>query len=241
MSRQVVLDTETTGLDPAQGHRVIEIGCVELLDRRLSGRHFHYYLNPEREVESGAIEVHGISNEFLADKPLFAQVADELLDFLGDADLVIHNAAFDLGFLDNEFTLLGREHGRLQDRCRVIDTLALARALHPGQKNRLDDLCRRYGVDNSQRELHGALLDAEILADVYLRMSGGQTALDLGGGQDPSAMAGGDSGIRRLPMDRAPLPVLRASDQESERHRERLAQIDKASGGKCLWRALEGG
>lgn len=240
MNRQVVLDTETTGLDPAQGHRVIEIGCVELLDRRLSGRHFHCYLNPEREVDSGAIEVHGISNEFLADKPLFAQVADELLDFLGDADLVIHNAAFDLGFLDSEFALLGRGQGRLQDRCRVIDTLALARALHPGQKNRLDDLCRRYGVDNSQRELHGALLDAEILADVYLRMSGGQTALDLGGNQDAATMTAGDAGIRRIPANRPRLTVLRASEPESSRHRERLTQIDKASGGKCLWLAIEG-
>ena len=240
MSRQVVLDTETTGLDPAQGHRVIEIGCVELVDRRLSGRHFHCYLNPEREVDTGALEVHGISNEFLADKPLFAQVAGELLEFLGEADLVIHNAAFDLGFLDNEFALLGRGPGRLQDRCRVIDTLALARALHPGQKNRLDDLCRRYGVDNSQRELHGALLDAEILADVYLRMSGGQTALDLGGSQDGRAVADGDPGIRRLPAGRPRLAVHQASEAEAARHRERLAQIDKASGGRCLWFALEG-
>ncbi len=240
MSRQVVLDTETTGLDPAQGHRVIEVGCVELLDRRLSGRHFHCYLNPEREVETGAIEVHGISNEFLADKPLFAQIAADLLDFIGDADLVIHNAAFDLGFLDNELALLGEGYGRLQERCRVIDTLALARALHPGQKNRLDDLCRRYGVDNSQRELHGALLDAEILADVYLRMSGGQTALDLGGGQDAATMAGGEPGIRRLPAGRPPLVVRRASDEEALRHRERLAQIDKASGGQCLWLGIEG-
>ena len=234
--RQVVLDTETTGLEHAQGHRVIEIGGVELIDRRATGRHFHCYLNPGRDVDAGAIEVHGISNEFLADKPAFAQLAQEFLDFVRGAQLVIHNAPFDIGFLDNEFALLGAEWGRVTDHCTVIDTLALARAMHPGQKNRLDDLCRRYAVDNSQRELHGALLDAEILADVYLRMTGGQTALALDGPGDAAGAGGaGDETVRRLPAERPRLRVLRANAEELVRHRERLTAIGQASGGKCLW------
>ena len=171
--REVVLDTETTGIEVREGHRIIEIGCVELLDRRLTGRHFHVYINPEREVEEGAFQVHGISDEFLADKPLFADVADEFMDFIRGAQLVIHNAAFDVGFIDAELERLGR-HGCVADHCSVVDTLLLARHKHPGQRNTLDALCKRYGVDNSQRELHGALLDAEILADVYLIMTGGR-------------------------------------------------------------------
>ncbi|HXH04115.1 MAG TPA: DNA polymerase III subunit epsilon, partial [Candidatus Competibacteraceae bacterium] len=177
--RQVVLDTETTGLDPAQGHRVIEIGCVELVNRRHSGRHFHHYLQPDREIDAEAIQVHGISNEFLADKPRFADIAAEFLAFVDGAELVIHNAAFDVGFLNHELRLYDPAHPGLENLCRVLDTLVLARQLHPGQRNTLDALCKRYGVDNSQRTLHGALLDAEILADVYLAMTGGQVALGL--------------------------------------------------------------
>ncbi len=182
--RQIVLDTETTGLEPSQGHRIIEIGCVEMVNRRLTGRHYHQYLQPDREIDAGAAEVHGITGEFLRDKPRFADVVEELIDFVRGAELVIHNAPFDLGFLRHEFGLLGRSWD--EAACSVIDTLALARGRHPGQKNNLDALCRRYGVDNSDRSLHGALLDAEILADVYLAMTGGQGALVLGT-NDPAA------------------------------------------------------
>ena len=238
MSRQVILDTETTGLEVSQGHRIIEIGCVELVDRKLTGRHFHRYINPRREVDPGALEVHGISNEFLTDKPVFAQVAEEFLDFVSGAELIIHNAAFDIGFIDYELGLFGQGPRRITERCGVVDTLAMARARHPGQKNRLDDLCRRYGVDNSQRELHGALLDAEILADVYLLMTGGQTALALDGqGEAGHAGGGAEIEIRALLADRPALMVVRASPEEWTRHRERLAQIAKASGGKCVWPA----
>lgn len=239
--RQIVLDTETTGLETAQGHRIIEIGAVELLDRRLTRERFHCYVNPGRAVDEGALEVHGISNEFLADKPVFAQVAEDFLAFVRGAELVIHNAPFDIGFIDHELRLLGAGHGRIGDVCGVIDTLAMARALHPGQKNNLDALCKRYGVDNSDRELHGALKDAEILADVYLRMTGGQTALAL----ESSAEAGpqsfaGEVQVRPLPATRAPLRVVRASAAELEAHERRIAAIDKSSGGKTVWRTLGG-
>jgi DNA polymerase III, epsilon subunit (EC 2.7.7.7) len=184
--RQVVLDTETTGLEPEQGHKIIEIGCVELVNRKLTGRHYHQYIKPMRDIDEGAMEVHGITNEMLEDKPVFAQVADEFLTFIGDAELVIHNAPFDVGFLDNELKLLNRGLALIADRCDILDTLVYARRKHPGQKNNLDALCKRYMVDNSQRDLHGALLDAEILADVYLLMTGGQTNLALGGSQSGS-------------------------------------------------------
>lgn len=235
--RQVVLDTETTGLETALGHRVIEIGCIELLDRRLTGRHYHQYLNPDREIDPGAVEIHGISNEFLADKPQFAQIVDEFLAFIRDAELLIHNAAFDLDFLDHELSRIDESLGRICDYCSVLDTLALARSRHPGQKNSLDALCKRYAVDNSQRELHGALLDAEILADVYLRMSGGQTKLALGGTQFEATDAV-DSGleIRRLDPERESLPVIVASVEEIAEHEACLDRIDAASGGKTLWR-----
>ena len=181
--RQVVLDTETTGLELAQGHRVIEIGCVEIASRRVSASEFHHYLNPEREIDAGALAVHGITREFLLEKPRFADVAGSLLDYVRGAELIIHNAPFDVSFLDAELAMLGREGIRIEHLCRVTDSLALARHRHPGQKNSLDALCRRYQVDNSARELHGALLDAEILADVYLAMTGGQTLL-FGSGND---------------------------------------------------------
>lgn len=231
MTRQIVLDTETTGLDPAQGHRIIEIGCVELADRSLTGRHYHVYINPEREVEDSAIEVHGITNEFLADKPLFPAIAEDFLAFIRGAELIIHNAAFDVGFINHELTLWGAAKERVADLCQVTDTLAMARRKHPGQKNSLDALCKRYGIDNSQRDLHGALLDAEILADVYLAMTGGQTALSL---DTASEEAGGTSGIRRLPEARAQLRVVRASSEELEGHRSLLEALRKASGGS-IW------
>lgn len=232
--RQIVLDTETTGIDPNDGHRIIEIGCVELLDRKLTGRHFHYYINPQREVEAGAIEVHGITNEMLADKPLFAAVAEEFLDFVRGAELVIHNAPFDIDFLDMELALLPGKQPRLRDICGVIDTLVMARQKHPGQRNSLDALCQRYYVDNSQRDLHGALLDAEILADVYLIMTGGQTNLALAGEENDSE-GGAGTGIRRVDDNRPALKVVRASEAELAAHQEQLQIIDKASGGNCLW------
>lgn len=240
--RQVVLDTETTGLDPKSGHRIIEIGCVELVNRKLTGRHYHQYINPEREVDDGAIEVHGITNEFLADKPVFAQIADEFMAFCEGAELVIHNAPFDVGFIDWELKLLGSPRWqRVTAHCSVLDTLALAREKHPGQKNNLDVLCKRYFVDNSQRDLHGALLDAEILADVYLMMTGGQTDLALAqGGEQHSEGEEGEeqqqaaSGIRRLAADRAPLSVVSATAEEVQAHEEMLAMLEK-SAGKHFW------
>ncbi len=235
MSRQVVLDTETTGLETSQGHRIIEIGCVELIGRRLTGRHYHQYINPERDIDAGAMEVHGITNEYLQDKPVFAAIADEFLEFIRGAELVIHNAPFDVGFLDNELKLLGRKES-VEDHSTVIDSLVMARQKHPGQRNSLDALCQRYGVDNSQRDLHGALLDAEILADVYLLMTGGQIGLTLAG---EGANAGGGpevaNEIRRLSAQRQPLPVLRANEVELSAHQERLEAIDKASDGNCRW------
>jgi DNA polymerase-3 subunit epsilon len=233
--RQIVLDTETTGLETSQGHRIIEIGCVELFNRRLTGRHYHQYINPEREVDAGAQAVHGISNAMLADKPVFARIADDFLSFIGDAELVIHNAAFDIGFIDYELNLLRPGFGSIKACCHVVDTLLMARAKHPGQKNNLDALCKRYGVDNSQRELHGALLDAEILADVYLLMTGGQTALSLGGNQSKEQGGEDHNQIRRLPAARTPLPVISATIDELELHQQKLAAIAKASGDNCVW------
>lgn len=234
--RQVVLDTETTGLESSQGHRIIEIGCVEVVNRRLTGRHYHQYINPEREVDAGAQEVHGISSEMLADKPVFAQIVDEFLAFVEGAELVIHNAPFDLGFINAELARLSGNPGPIEKRCSVMDSLVLARNKHPGQKNSLDALCKRYGVDNTQRELHGALLDAEILADVYLLMTGGQTALSLGG-QDSQGNSGASrTGQKRraLSADRPALPVIHADTEEEQAHQHRLEQIAQASGA-CLW------
>ena len=231
--RQIVLDTETTGLEPDQ-HRIIEIGCVEIINRRLTGKRYHRYINPEREIDEGAFQVHGISTEFLSDKPLFAEIAKEFLDFVKDAELVIHNAPFDVGFLNAEFAKLGNEWGKVSDHCAVLDTLMLARKMRPGQKNNLDALCRFYEVDNTHRDLHGALLDAEILAEVYLRMTGGQVALALAG-QD-SANKGVGAGLKRLSANRAPLPVIPANESELTAHENYLNALDKASGNKTLWR-----
>ena len=239
--RQIVLDTETTGLEASQGHRIIEIGCVELEKRRLTGNHYHQYINPNREIDQGAIEVHGITNEFLKDKPPFERVLHEFLEFVDGAELVIHNAPFDLGFLNSEIQRLDPDAPRLEDRCKVIDTLVMARGKHPGQRNSLDALCQRYGADNSQRDLHGALLDAEILADVYLLMTGGQTALQLSdndsGAQDGAARS---ERIIRLGGDREALPVIMPSSEELAAHEAQLEAIASASGGKVLWKELGG-
>ncbi|MFC1689389.1 DNA polymerase III subunit epsilon [Pseudomonadota bacterium] len=231
--RQIVLDTETTGLETSDGHRIIEIGCVELIDRRLSGNHFHHYINPEREIEDGALEVHGISREFLQDKPLFADVVDDLLDYIGDSQLIIHNAPFDVGFLDYELSLLGRAD-RVKDHAGVLDTLELARDEHPGQRNSLDALCKRYDVDNSSRTLHGALLDAEILADVYLAMTGGQSDLGL---HFQAAETAENSIGDFAAGERPALWVLEANPQEAAAHQARLETIQKKSG-HCLWKDL---
>ncbi|TPQ26100.1 DNA polymerase III subunit epsilon [Methylomonas sp. EFPC3] len=230
--RQVVLDTETTGINPKEGHKIIEIGCVELVNRRLTRNHFHVYLNPDREIDAGAIEVHGITNEFLRDKPRFADVVEDFMAFTAGAELIIHNAPFDVGFLNHELSQLPRETRTVESNSSVFDTLAYARKKHPGARNSLDALCKRYGIDNSHRELHGALLDAEILADVYLLMTGGQSSLlDEGDQQD----GGGERAIVRLPADRPRLKVIACSDDELSAHQQRLAKISKASGGVCLW------
>ncbi|MCB1669058.1 MAG: DNA polymerase III subunit epsilon [Pseudomonadales bacterium] len=230
--RQIVLDTETTGLEVSQDHRIIEIGCVELIDRKLTGRHYHQYINPERDIDEGAIEVHGISNEFLEDKPVFSKIAQEFLEFIQGAELVIHNAPFDTGFINHEFSKL-QGFDPVESLCPVIDTLVMARQKHPGQKNNLDALCKRYFVDNSQRDLHGALLDAEILADVYLLMTGGQVDLMLNANQSESGKA--EAEIRRLSENRSPLRVIRASEAELAIHQQKLASIDQASNGNCVW------
>ena len=237
--RQVFLDTETTGLSPESGDRIIEIGCVELLNRRATGRTFHRYLNPERDIEEGALAVHGISRSDLDGQPRFADIAEELLGFLGGAELVIHNAAFDVAFLDAELARLPGEPRQVASVCQVLDTLALARELHPGQRNSLDALCKRYDVDNSARELHGALLDARILADVYLAMTGGQSALPLAEQDEPARAPDGTRPARVLVRAAVPLPVLEASAQELQAHEAMLALITRVSGGRCLWAANE--
>lgn len=241
--RQIILDTETTGLEPKEGHRIIEIGCVELLDRKLTGNHFHRYLNPERDIDAGAVAVHGLSREILADKPRFRDVVAELLAYLQGAELVIHNAPFDMGFLNHELRLLGGGYGPLEEHCTVLDTLALAKKKHPGQRNSLDALCKRYMVDNRHRDLHGALLDAELLAEVYLAMTGGQTALSLEPDSELSVGADAHSGRAgpTLGRDRPRLKVVPCSEAELEAHAARLADIAKASGDRCLWHSLAGG
>ena len=230
---QIVLDTETTGLEPHMGHRIIEIGAVEVVDRKFTGRHYHEYINPERDIDDGALEVHGITQEFLRDKPVFKDVAQSFLQFVDGAELVIHNAAFDVSFLDYELNLLEGSQPQIADICQVTDSLAVARAKHPGQKNNLDALCRRYHVDNSQRELHGALLDAEILADVYLLMTGGQTQLfgqaegDRGDGQETAQASLADLA----------LPQITAHAQEAEAHETYINALGSDSE-PALWRQL---
>lgn len=235
--RQVVLDTETTGLEPEKGHRIIEIGCVELDNRRLTGNHYHQYIQPQREVEAQAIEVHGITNEFLKDKPIFTDVMDEFMDFVKGAELIIHNAPFDIGFIDHELNHYGNnKYQSITEYCGVIDTLVMARQKHPGQKNNLDALCKRYGVDNSQRDLHGALLDSEILADVYLLMTGGQTSLLLGGdgSSDKQEASQEVTQIKRVDSS-LNLPIIKATEEELRLHEKKLESIQKASHGNCIW------
>ena len=229
--RQIVLDTETTGLSAEAGDRIIEIGCVELVGRKLTGNNRHYYLNPERDSHEDALKVHGISNEFLRDKPKFAAVADELLDYVAGAEIIIHNAAFDVGFLNKELELLGRPKFKTFAGS-VTDTLAMAKEMYPGKRNSLDALCDRLGVDNSSRTLHGALLDAELLADVYINLTRGQETLlmDVASPEHVSGI------VTQVDLTAFTLPVLLASDQEAAAHEEVLTQLDKASGGKTLWR-----
>lgn len=236
--RQIVLDTETTGLEPKQGHRIIEIGCVELINRQITGRHYHQYINPDRDVPEEAISVHGITNEFLQDKPRFSQISADFAAFIDGAELIIHNAPFDIGFMDHEFMLDGNRFGPTHGMCSVVDTLVMARERHPGQRNNLDALCKRYDVDNSQRDLHGALLDSEILADVYLAMTGGQTALALAGESAESDSSGESriSEIKRLAINRSRLPVLSASEDESRQHEEYLDLLAKKCADGPLWR-----
>jgi DNA polymerase-3 subunit epsilon len=233
LKRQIVLDTETTGIDPKAGHRIIEIGCVELINRRLTGNNFHVYINPDRAIEDEAIDVHGITNEFLRDKPRFHQIVDEFIEYIQGAELVIHNAPFDVGFMDHEFAALNQSIPKTRDMCQVLDTLDMARKMHPGQKNSLDALCRRYDIDNSKRTLHGALLDSEILADVYLGMTGGQVKLNLNQNVEV-ANKSGQGGFTRLSATRAPLKVVLATADEIAEHQTRMELVEKASGGS-LW------
>ncbi len=231
MTRQIVLDTETTGLEPSQGHRIIEVGCVELVNRRLTGNTWHHYFNPEREIDAGAYAVHGLSNEFLADKPLFGDLADEFLDYIRGAELIIHNAPFDVGFLNHELSLLDPPRPRVEEVASVLDTLLMARQKHPGQKNTLDALCKRYEIDNSARTLHGALLDSEILAEVYLMMTGGQTRLMLDAEEE--AQQGGAE-VRRARVDAESLPLWQSPKEALEAHREYLAFLEEKAG-KAAW------
>jgi DNA polymerase-3 subunit epsilon len=246
--RQVVLDTETTGLEVEQNHRIIEIGCVELHNRRLTGRSFHRYLNPDRDIDEGALQVHGLTREQLAKEPTFAQIHAEFLDFVRDAELLIHNAPFDVAFLNAELARL--ESGALQsgalkggalrihELCRVLDTLALARQMHPGQRNNLDALCRRYSVDNSHREYHGALLDARILAEVYLAMTGGQAKLILSADFDTARSRARLDAPQRF-GDSVRIAVIRANEEELAAHEQALALLDRVSGGTTVWRRLD--
>jgi DNA polymerase-3 subunit epsilon len=233
IKRQIVLDTETTGLSIHDGNRIIEIGCVEVINRRLTGQTFHQYINPGRDSEEGALEVHGITTEFLADKPKFEDIVDDFMDFIAGAELVIHNAPFDIGFLNHELGLIKKEKRRLV-LDEALDTLKLAKNKHPAQKNNLDALCKRYGIDNFNRDLHGALLDSEILADVYLAMTGGQVSLSLAAEETTQQDDNGDM-PPVMQKSRGALKVIKANDSELKEHQENCQRIDKASGGNCLW------
>lgn len=233
--RQIILDTETTGLEVRQGHRLIEIACIEMVERRLTGRHYQTYLNPDRRIDEGARQVTGIEDEFLLDKPRFVDVVDEFLAFVDGAELVIHNASFDVGFLDAELAALANGSGSIGDRCGVLDTLKMARERYPGQRNSLDALCKRLGVDNSRRDLHGGLIDAQLLADVYLAMTSGQVAFDLGF----EGIAEHKHAVALAPVTlRARPRILRASGDELILHEQRLDALDKSAGGKSVWRQL---
>lgn len=234
--RQIVLDTETSGLEVAHDHRIIEIGCVEIINRRLSQNNYHQYLQPDREIDEGAAEVHGLTSEFLADKPRFTDIAAELLAYLEGAELIIHNAPFDVGFLNYEFRRVYGDHFELADKCEILDTLVMAREMHPGTKNSLDSLCKRYSIDNSSRELHGALLDSEILADVYLAMTGGQSSFSLDTNED--VVRTNQQVISRLNADRVRLTVVASTAEEAEAHAQYLSAIEKQTG-YCIWRRHE--
>jgi len=231
--RQIVLDTETTGLEPSQGHRIIEIGCVEIISRKITENTYHQYIQPDRQSDEGAFEVHGISTEFLADKPRFGEIVEDFIKFINGAELIIHNAPFDIGFLDNELAILDPVWGKVSDHCTITDSLVMARKKHPGQKNNLDILCKRYEVNNARRELHGALLDSELLAEVFLRMTGGQEMLALGSAQnaDGSASASNVSPIKRVDSNRPQINVIRANVDELALHRGRLDTL----GDGCIW------
>jgi DNA polymerase III subunit epsilon len=236
VQRQIVLDTETTGLEPENGHRIIEIGCVEIINRRLTGNHYHQYLQPDREIDPAAVEVHGITEDFLRDKPRFADIAPGFLDFIRGAELIIHNASFDIGFINHELRSWDSSHPPVETICTYTDTLLTARKMHPGQKNNLDALCKRYSIDNSQRSLHGALLDAEILADVYLAMTGGQGDLTLDTGEEIKIQTASNVEIR---VNRANLIVIRADGMELDAHLSVLDILRKAGKGQCAWDRLE--
>jgi len=235
--RQIVLDTETTGLEPSEGHRIIEIGCVEIVNRRLTGNRLHEYLQPDREIDPRAIEVHGISNEFLLGKPRFGDVVDRFLEFVDGAELVIHNAPFDVGFINHELALAAARVRRVEDICEILDTLVLARRMHPGSRNSLDALCKRYQVDASNRVLHGAVLDAGLLADVYLAMTGGQVALGLE--QEGPELENPEVQVR-AERPAGALRVIEPSEEEGAAHAEMVALLDKSSGGSCHWHRLDG-
>lgn len=231
--RQIVLDTETTGLEPKEGHKIIEIGCVELINRRITGNYYHQYINPQRVIDQQATQIHGITYEFLADKPLFMDIFEEFLAFIGNSELIIHNAPFDIGFIDHELSLCQSHFKSLAENVTIIDTLVMARKKYPGQRNSLDALCRRHSVDNTKRDLHGALLDAELLADVYLLMTGGQTPLvfdeghlsvDHPSGRDTASL-----------MNKHRLKIIKATQEELDLHKKYLQRIHKASDGQCLW------
>jgi len=227
-NRQIVLDTETTGLDPRQGHKIIEIGCVEMINRRLTGNNYHQFIQPDREIDEGAQAVHGISNEFLADKPRFIDVVKDFIEYIDGAELIIHNAPFDVGFIDHEFKWVGAEYGSVASYCSVIDTLVMARKMRPGKKNNLDVLCKEYEVNNAHRELHGALLDAELLAEVYLRMTGGQSALSLDS-EESSDSSTGEAVVKKLSADRKPIRIIHANDEELKAHQAIVEKMGSGS------------
>jgi len=231
--RQIFLDTETTGLETRDGHRIIEIGCVEMIDRKLTGNNYHQYIQADRESDEAALAVHGITTEFLSDKPRFEDIAQAFLDYVSGAELIIHNAPFDVGFIDYEFSLLPADFKKLEDYCDISDSLVLARQMHPGQRNSLDALCKRYDINNEHRQLHGALLDSEILADVYLAMTGGQRALILGDEASGENDVSTAQAFQRV-SDKIALAVIHAQDDEVSAHQHYMAQIEKESG-KKLW------
>lgn len=234
--RQVVLDTETTGIDPKQGHRLIEIGCIEMVNRRVTDRTYHQYIQPDRAVDKGAMEVHGITDEFLKDKPRFANIVDEFMAFIKGSELIIHNAAFDVRFIESELNRLNQSWQPISHYCEVLDTLTMARQLHPGQRNTLDALCKRYNIDNSQRQLHGALLDANLLAEVYLAMTGGQVSFFSQSEQSKTHEQTHE--IKRVNIAQGSLTIIRPTEAELVAHQQCLERIDKASKGECVWLKL---